>query len=376
MAIYLGMIAGPWTVLMVQPDLLAGLSVAALVIPQGMSYAKLAGLPSVYGLYGAFVPVLCYAALGTSRHLVQQNPTQFLALPVTSDSNSSPDITRQIAWSTASGSSSMKPSAWPPGCIIGNSMNPLIDKIQGHTVLALVDLDWQRPGRDALFHWLPHWLGSQAVGPVAVTSLLLGNGLQNAISGPVQANPNAPVNQKAQDEYNHAAIQVCVRAFHVICLDNPMSGDSCSISGIHTSILTFCCMCNSTADYVKMLFCWEIVLQSENVAKDAFIPCGLHSWFFPDLCWIEKVRPRMLCCPMNTQQHTLDAGHLSGCLPCRYHVYTCGHLQPGVDHQFHLSHCHLGFHVWCCGHHWLEPGNVKLFYLSKFPDESQSKLRG
>lgn len=82
---------------MVQPDLLAGLSVAALVIPQGMSYAKLAGLPSVYGLYGAFVPVLCYAALGTSRHLVQQNPTQFLALPVTSDSNSSPDITRQIA---------------------------------------------------------------------------------------------------------------------------------------------------------------------------------------------------------------------------------------------------------------------------------------
>ena len=54
----------------VQPDLIAGLSVAALVVPQGMSYAKIAGLPSVYGLYGAFVPVLCYAALGTSKHLV------------------------------------------------------------------------------------------------------------------------------------------------------------------------------------------------------------------------------------------------------------------------------------------------------------------
>ena len=53
-----------------QPDLIAGLSVAALVVPQGMSYAKIAGLPSVYGLYGAFVPVLCYAALGTSKHLV------------------------------------------------------------------------------------------------------------------------------------------------------------------------------------------------------------------------------------------------------------------------------------------------------------------
>lgn len=48
----------------------------------------------------------------------------------------------------------------------------------------------------------------QAVGPVAVTSLLLGHGLGDAIDGPIQANPNTPVNQKAQDEYNHAAIQV------------------------------------------------------------------------------------------------------------------------------------------------------------------------
>ena len=54
-----------------QPDVLAGMSVAALVIPQSMSYARLAGLPSIIGLYGAFVPVLCYAALGSSRHLVR-----------------------------------------------------------------------------------------------------------------------------------------------------------------------------------------------------------------------------------------------------------------------------------------------------------------
>ena len=51
-------------------------------------------------------------------------------------------------------------------------------------------------------------LGMQAVGPVAVTSLLLGNGLSDTIDGPIQANPNQPVNQKAQDEYNHAAIEV------------------------------------------------------------------------------------------------------------------------------------------------------------------------
>ncbi|CAL5218904.1 g648 [Coccomyxa viridis] len=104
-------------------DLLAGTSVAALVVPQGMSYAALAGLPSVYGLYGAFVPVLCYAALGSSRHL--------------------------------------------------------------------------------------------AVGPVAVTSLLLGSGIPGIIDAPVQDNPNDPKNQHAQDVYNHAAIQV---AFLAGCL--------------------------------------------------------------------------------------------------------------------------------------------------------------
>jgi hypothetical protein len=52
-----------------QYDVLAGLSVAAMVIPQGMSYALLAGLPNVYGLYGAFTPPLFYSLLGTSRQL-------------------------------------------------------------------------------------------------------------------------------------------------------------------------------------------------------------------------------------------------------------------------------------------------------------------
>jgi MFS superfamily sulfate permease-like transporter len=38
---------------------------------QGMSYANLAGLPYAYGLYGAFVPCIVYAMLGTSRQLVR-----------------------------------------------------------------------------------------------------------------------------------------------------------------------------------------------------------------------------------------------------------------------------------------------------------------
>jgi sulfate transporter 4 len=102
--------------------LLAGMSVAALVVPQGMSYAKLAGLPPVWGLYGAFVPVMVYACLGSSRHL--------------------------------------------------------------------------------------------AVGPVAVTSLLLGSGLPSTLPPGVlpQADPNKPDDPAAQAIYNQAAIQVALLA--------------------------------------------------------------------------------------------------------------------------------------------------------------------
>lgn len=40
------------------------------MVPQSMSYAQIAGLPSNYGLYAAFVPVLAYAVFGSSRQLV------------------------------------------------------------------------------------------------------------------------------------------------------------------------------------------------------------------------------------------------------------------------------------------------------------------
>ena len=55
----------------VQADIAAGLSVAAMVVPQGLSYAKLAGLPQVWGLYGAFAPCIVYAGFGSSKQLVR-----------------------------------------------------------------------------------------------------------------------------------------------------------------------------------------------------------------------------------------------------------------------------------------------------------------
>ena len=50
-------------------DLIAGITVAVVLIPQSMAYAMIAGLPPVYGLYAAVVPILIYALLGTSRQV-------------------------------------------------------------------------------------------------------------------------------------------------------------------------------------------------------------------------------------------------------------------------------------------------------------------
>ncbi|XWS34495.1 hypothetical protein CRYUN_Cryun21dG0043200 [Craigia yunnanensis] len=50
-------------------DVVSGLTIASLAIPQGISYAKLASLPPIVGLYSSFVPPLVYAVLGSSRDL-------------------------------------------------------------------------------------------------------------------------------------------------------------------------------------------------------------------------------------------------------------------------------------------------------------------
>jgi len=47
----------------------AGLTVGIMLIPQGMAYAMIAGLPVVYGLYAALLPQIVYGLMGTSRHL-------------------------------------------------------------------------------------------------------------------------------------------------------------------------------------------------------------------------------------------------------------------------------------------------------------------
>jgi high affinity sulfate transporter 1 len=53
----------------IKPDVIAGATAAAVVLPKAMAYGTVAGLPVQVGLYTAFVPMVIYALLGTSRAL-------------------------------------------------------------------------------------------------------------------------------------------------------------------------------------------------------------------------------------------------------------------------------------------------------------------
>ena len=58
-----------WNRTDLRPDVFAGLSVAAYLVPQVMAYATLAGLEPVAGLWACLLPLTLYAVVGTSRML-------------------------------------------------------------------------------------------------------------------------------------------------------------------------------------------------------------------------------------------------------------------------------------------------------------------
>jgi high affinity sulfate transporter 1 len=77
---------GPW----LRADLSAGLTASAVVIPNGLAYATLAGLPIEAGLYTAFVPAVIYALFGTSRALSVSTTTTLAILTTSALAHAAP----------------------------------------------------------------------------------------------------------------------------------------------------------------------------------------------------------------------------------------------------------------------------------------------
>ena len=72
-------------------DVVAGLTAAAVVIPKAMAYATIAGLPVQVGLYTAFLPMVIYAVLGTSRPLSVSTTTTLAILAAAALGETVPD---------------------------------------------------------------------------------------------------------------------------------------------------------------------------------------------------------------------------------------------------------------------------------------------
>jgi len=72
-------------------DVVAGLTAAAVVLPKAMAYATVAGLPVSVGLYTAFVPMIVYTLLGTSRVLSVSSTTTLAILTATQLGIAAPD---------------------------------------------------------------------------------------------------------------------------------------------------------------------------------------------------------------------------------------------------------------------------------------------
>jgi sulfate permease, SulP family len=83
-----------------RPDVVAGLTVGAMLVPQSMAYAELAGVPAATGLYASLLAPIAYALTGTSRHLgtgPEPGTAILAATGVAAVAGSAPDPSRYLA---------------------------------------------------------------------------------------------------------------------------------------------------------------------------------------------------------------------------------------------------------------------------------------
>ena len=104
-----------------QQDFVAGITGAVVVLPQGVAFATIAGLPPQYGLYTAMVTPIIAALFGSSRHLVSGPTTAMPRL----DSSSMPADERFA--SRGIGACAWVTSGMPLVSTLGTKLDQLVD---------------------------------------------------------------------------------------------------------------------------------------------------------------------------------------------------------------------------------------------------------
>eukprot|EP00271_Cylindrocystis_brebissonii_P011561 TRINITY_DN29421_c0_g1_i1.p1 TRINITY_DN29421_c0_g1~~TRINITY_DN29421_c0_g1_i1.p1 ORF type:complete len:749 (+),score=108.01 TRINITY_DN29421_c0_g1_i1:318-2564(+) len=153
-------------------DCIAGLTVASMLVPQSMSYAKLAGLPAIYGLYTGFVPVLGYVIFGSSRQLAI-GPVAIVSL-LTKEG-----LTHMMAVNAAS------QSPPPPGpSILKSAEDAELDYIQLAITLSLLVGIFQTVMGCIRMGWLVRFLSRSVIsGFTSGAALIIGISMAHSLLG-------------------------------------------------------------------------------------------------------------------------------------------------------------------------------------------------
>jgi MFS superfamily sulfate permease-like transporter len=106
-------------------DVVAGLVLSALLVPQGMAYAELAGLPAVTGLYTSILCLVGYPIFGPSKILVLGPDSALgpmIAATILPLIGAGGDLARAVAWPRCWRSSPVRRWCWPESASSASSL--------------------------------------------------------------------------------------------------------------------------------------------------------------------------------------------------------------------------------------------------------------